>query len=158
MKIYTLVALLILVLAWSASAQTVATDTTLGANLSDSATTMTVSSNTGFTVGNLAYIDSEVVRISAINGTAISIQRGVMGTPARAHDNTEVVITGAAGHFQTRDPDYGEDCTRGAGQASFSPYINVLNGLVWVCSAGLDSRWTAYSTVPVTYSSIPTSY
>lgn len=153
--------LLALLLAWAVAtvqAQTVATTTTLSANVSATATTISVTSGTGFTVNNFAWVDAEQMLIRAVSGTAITVSRGVNGTAARAHDNTERVITGAADYFHTNDPDYGQDCVRGEAQAAFSPWINVRTGTVWVCNAFQNSRWTSYSTLAITYDSIPTSF
>ena len=137
-----------------AAAQTAST-TTISANLSASAQTMVVSSATGFTVGNYAYLDAEAVQISAVNGTQIGIIRGQLGTVGAAHDNGERVITGALAIFRTVDPDYGSDCTRSQNPR---PWINVLAARVWSCSAFDNSRWTATSTVNITYDSVPTSF
>lgn len=150
------------VLCWglSASAQTVATTTTLAADLTATATTMTVTSATGFTVGNQVYIDAEQMQITSISGTAIGIRRGLNGTAARAHDNAERIITGAADHFHTNPPDYGADCARGVGQAAYSPWIDVRGAIVYMCGAsgGGGTAWTATTTLPLTLSSIPTSF
>jgi hypothetical protein len=141
------------------SAQTVANTTTLSAALTSTASVMSVTSNTGFTVNNYAYIDGEAVRITSVSGTSIGIVRGQLGgSPAQAHANSDRVITGASGHFQSRDPDYGAACTKGEGDAAFQPWINVLNGLVWTCDELSTNDWAATKTAPITYDSIPTSF
>lgn len=145
-----LLAAAVLMLALPASAQTVMTNTTLAANLSDTATTMVVSSASSFTVGRYVWIDNEVLQITSITGTTIGIQRGQLGTAAQAHDNTEVVLTGVNNHFQQRDPSFGADCTRGSGDASYSPFINVLSGIAWNCQG---SVWQGSTSKRITYNS-----
>ena len=157
---------LLVLAAWPAQAQRLLTTTTLNANLAATDATMTVSSSTGFTVGQLALIDAEVVRITNLNGVAgtstlISITRGVDGTQQRAHDNAErMIVTLQNNDFHNTDPDYGADCVRGAGQAAISPWANTRTGVIFMCgesSAG-GTAWTATSTIPLTYGSIPTSF
>jgi hypothetical protein len=158
LKPLLLIALLTVGLAPAVSAQTLASTTTLAANLSATAQTMSVSSATGFSVGRSALIDFEVVQITSVNGTTIGIIRGQQGTASQAHDNTERIIVGAINHFQMTDPNFGADCTRGAGQATYLPWINVLTGTVWQCDAFLDNRWSATRTQPITFNSIPTTF
>lgn len=139
-----------LLLALPAAAQTVMTNTTLAANLSETDTAMRVTSATSFTVGRYVWIDNEAAQITSISGTLIGIERGQLGTAAQAHDNAEMVLTGVNNHFQQRDPSFGADCTRGAGDASYSPFINVLNGIAWNCQGGI---WQGSSTKRITYNS-----
>lgn len=141
---------LVLLPVW-AQAQTIATATTLAAALAIGAQTMTVTSATGFTVGNYAMIDAEAVQISSITGTAIGIQRGQLGTVTQAHANAERVYTGVLGHFQQRDPSFGAACTRGQGDAAFQPWFNALNGVNWVCLA--SGVWNGTKTPIITYNS-----
>lgn len=142
------------------SAQSIAgaTTTTLSANVAVDATTINVTSGTGFTVGNFVWADYEQLLITSVSGTAVGVRRGVNGTRAMAHDNTERVITGPADHFHTNDPDVGQDCTKGVGQGAFSPWINVRSGDIWTCNAFGDNRWNATNVGPKTYNSIPTTF
>lgn len=159
---------LFLVQAGPAYAQRELTQTTLNANLSASDAAMTVTSSTGFVVGQLALIDYEVVRITNLNGTAgtstlIGIQRGVDGTRAAAHDTAKSIwITQQNNDFKQVDPDWSADCTRGTGQAAILPWPNTRTGVLWDCGRALSDltasgRWTATSPLPITYNSIPTS-
>ena len=153
---YVLIAVGLLV-ATPAMAQTVATDTTLAANVTATATTLSLASGTSITVGNFLYIDEEQLLIRAVNDVTITVQRGMNGTAARAHDNAEVVIEGPADHFHTNPPDFGADCTRGEAQATFLPWIDVRSGLVWGCREG-ETNWSATTTQVVTFNSRPTSF
>ena len=157
-------AALVLLGALPAQAQRLLTTTTITENLAATDDTMTVSSSTGFTVGQLVLIDLEVVRITSLNGTAgtsplISIQRGVDGTNARAHDDDErLIVTLQNNDFKQQDPDWGADCTRGTGQAAVLPWVNSRTGVVWSCDRPAATEWTATNTMPITYNSIPTSF
>lgn len=141
----------------SLEAQTVASTTTLSAAITDSATSMTVASATGFTVGNKALIDQEVVLIRSVVGTVIGIARGRGQQPARAHASGNNVTTGASQHFYSRDPEYNDACTRGSAtstnnNATYLPWINDQTGTVWTCTLG--SVWKGTSRAPlVTYAS-----
>jgi len=155
-----LILLLLAVLALSApvQAQTLMTTTTLAANQSATDTVMSVTSATGFTVGNYVWVDSEQQLITAVNGTAISVRRGQNGTRAAAHDNAARIYTGSSDHFKTNDPDYGADCTRGEAQAAFLPWINVRDGVFWTCRAAGTSganTWSGTSPALITYNSRP---
>ena len=160
----TLTKLLLVLIALSlapsvAQAQTIATSTTLSANITATQTTLAVTSNTGYAAGGFLYIDAEQMLIRSVSGsTSVTVQRGVNGTAARAHDNAErVILATVPDYFHTNPPDYGADCTRGEGQVAFSPWIDVRSGFVWLCAAG-GTVWQATSTAAVTYGSIPTSF
>lgn len=72
------------------------TATTLAADLSATALKATLTSGTGFAAGQVAKIDGEYVRITAVNGASVSLaQRGYNGTIAAAHDVLSTVITTA---------------------------------------------------------------
>lgn len=153
-----LAAALILAGAHGASAQVVATRTTLAANAAATDPTITVTSGTGFTVGNMVWVDFEQMRITAVNGAVITVTRGQNGTAAQAHDNTDGVITGAGDHFHTNPPDTGADCTRGSGQAAYSPWIDVRSGWIWVCDNNITADWSGTLKSHKTVDSEPTSF
>lgn len=141
-----------------ASAQTVANTTTLAAAVTATAQTMTVTSATGFTAKNYAWIDQEAVLITSVSGTTIGIQRGQLGTAARAHANARRIITGALNHFQQTDPTtLNGTCARGVGEAAWLPWINARTGVISNCANG-GTAWTQTLTVPLTLNSIPTSF
>lgn len=72
------------------------TTTTLAADLSATANSMTVTSGTGFAAGQAVKIDGEYARITHVNGTSIKLAlRGFVGTAAVAHDALSTVITTA---------------------------------------------------------------
>lgn len=74
------------------------TVTTLAADLSATATKMTLTSGTGFAAKQLAKIDGEYVRIGSVSGAVASgLVRGYNGTVAAAHDLLSTVVTTSDG-------------------------------------------------------------
>lgn len=144
---------MILALPIAASAQTVAATTTLSAAVTATQDFITVASATGFTVGNHVYVEHELMQILSINGTTIRVQRGEAPTRQMAHATSARLFTGAAGpyYFKELDPDYGAACTRGIGQASYLPWINMRTGVVWNCE--FTGVWNGHSFVRITYNS-----
>ena len=146
-------AALVLLAAWPAHAQRLLTYTTLAANVAQADDTISVTSSTGFTVGQLVLIDYEVMRIQSLNGVAgtstlISVQRAVDGTQRRAHDNTAgILVTQINTDFKQIDPAWGADCTDGAGEAAVLPWVNSATGVKWDCQGG---SWRGMTPMPIT--------
>lgn len=137
--------------------------TTLSANVAADDAVINVTSATGFTAGNGVWIGVEELEIVSITGTAIRVSRGQNGTRAMVHDNTDAVLTGVdtggprgGGHFNVVDPNFQEDCTRGTGEASHLPWINVRTGWVWSCDVATD--WTATNVGVRTLNSEPADF
>ena len=159
------VAALVLLCAWPASAQRLLTTTTLSANVAAADTTVSVTSSTGFTVGQLLLVDWEVMRITSLNGVAgtstlISVTRGVDGTSRRAHDNaTVILVTLINTDFHNTDPDWGADCQRGVGQAAILPWPNTSTGDIFNCpTTGAAQTWRVTNVVPRTNDSLPSAF
>ena len=148
---YLLAAALVLGSVVPSAAQTLAAATTLSAAIDGTQTTFAVASATGVTAGNNLIVDQEVMAITAVTGTTVTVRRGQMGTAAQSHANAERVYSGASNHFQVRDPSVGAACTRGTGDAAYQPYFNVRSGVNWVCLA--SGVWNGVSTMPITYNS-----
>ena len=150
---------LAVLLLWSvpASAQRLIVNTTLAANLSATDTTVSLTATTSVATGQFAFVDREVMVVTSVNTTAntITVQRGQGGTAAAAHDNAERIFITAGGDYHTTDPDYGQDCTRGSGQATVLPWINTRTGNIWSCWPA-TSAWNGTNTAPLTYNSIQT--
>lgn len=121
----------------TAYSQTVPTSTTLSAAMADDRTTrMTVASATGFvaSTGTLDYgvfVEHEFMRITAVSGTTITVQRGQSRTNATPHPSGARVWVGRYGSSATGDtaggpfiqsPLYGS-CT--ASGVAFLPLIQV---------------------------------
>lgn len=149
----------LLVLFWAPlSAQRLIVNTTLSANLSATATTASLTATASVAAGQFAFVDREMILVTSVNTTAntITIQRGQGGTAASAHDNAERIFITAGGDYHTTDPDYGQDCNRGVGQAAVLPWINLRTGNIWVCPGGTDRAWIGTNTMPLTFNSIQT--
>jgi hypothetical protein len=75
------------------------TGTTLALPCTATAQVLSVTSATGFAVGNFARLNDEFVYVNAIVGTDITVQRGRWGTLARAHGILSVIATGLPADF-----------------------------------------------------------
>lgn len=67
--------------------------TALSAGVSAGATTWNVTSGSGnyFTVGDMVLASSEIVRVTAINSDALTVDRAEQGTSAAAHTTTDTI-------------------------------------------------------------------
>ena len=138
---------------------TCTTRTTLAANAAADDSVINVTSATGFTANNKIWVDFEQMHIISVTGTLIRVRRGDNGTRSEAHDNADAVFTGDPAHFQTSDPNFGQDCTRGTGQAAYLPWINVRTGWMWTCDNGLTTTdWRATQKGLRTLDSEPTTF
>lgn len=138
--------------AWPAQAVTALSSTTLAAAVTDvNASSISVTSATGFTVGYGLYVDREYMVITSISGTRIGVARGWGGTVAKTHLNAATVIVGPAAAFQTVDQS--GSCV--VANQLYSVLINISNGNIWLCRSISGSvYWTATNTAYLTYNSI----
>ena len=148
MKRFALSILLVLALAVSGAAQTATTSTTLSAAVTSvSATTFRVTSATGFVANTTwAYVDRELVRVLAVSGTTISVQRGANGTAPATHASSAVIYVGPFDIFRSYDP--AGSCT--ATNERYLPQINQSTGTLWNC---VNSKWQGTSFGPLAVSS-----
>jgi hypothetical protein len=66
--------------------------TTLSADIDASTTSISVASAMGFSGGNFRIlVDSEIMKVTGVSGTTLTVVRGQEGTPATAHSNGAVV-------------------------------------------------------------------
>lgn len=137
-----LIAAVLFVLPWSASAQLAPVTTTLAAAMTDSSSqTMTVASATGITassasVTTMALIDGrEVVQVRSISGTLVGITRGISGT-ATPHLSGASVVVGIPQFFQPKDKVGGTSCT--AANEPVLPVYVPQTGHRWNC---IGSVW-----------------
>ena len=87
-------------------------ETTLSAAITETANTLQVASATGITAPNFTtgagvtylYVDYEMMVVTAVSGTLISVIRGIFGTRQVAHSNTQGVIAGLYSDFQNFVP------------------------------------------------------
>lgn len=67
--------------------------TTLGADVASSATTVTVASGAALSPGHLLQINDEYLTVTAVNGSTVTVVRGMNGTTAAAHTSGDTVQT-----------------------------------------------------------------
>ena len=156
---FTLLAFAALAFAAPAFAQASLTQTRLATRISSpSQTVITVSSGTGFAVGNLVYIDREAMLTRAVATATITVSRGYAGTAATEHVNGSIVWTGVAHYFYFGDPNPGA-CV--PNQQAVLPYINVLTGNIWYCrndwGAALGGKWQGINETPF-FASLPVTH
>jgi hypothetical protein len=73
--------------------------TTLAGACTSYENTINVTTATGFVAGSYCQVDSEIMKIMAVNGTSIDVSRGVRGTLAVAHTVYALVCVGTAAEF-----------------------------------------------------------
>ena len=97
-----------------------ATTTTIneGATFTNSDTTLTVTSATSLLVGDYLRIDDELLQITGISGTDLTVTRGSLGTTAASHNNgatvtryTQVQIVSLQFFIFTEEIDNGSGAT-----------------------------------------------
>lgn len=144
----------------SASAQTALTQTTLSAAVSGNAgysgvtaglqNQVTLASVTGVVapfnssvVQSVIYVDREAMAVMGVNTTTkiVTVQRGFFGTQANPHATGTMVLLGqfnnlGQNNFLSYDPSGA--CT--AAQTTSTPWLDVLNGLQWICST-ITGTW-----------------
>ncbi len=127
---------LLLVLVSTSWAQATLTSTTLSAAVtSTSDQTFRVASATGFTAKTtVAYVDQELVDVTAVSGTTISVVRGVSGTRSSTHASGIRIYVGPPYYFSSYDR--AGSCT--ATNERVLPIINTVTGNIWDC---VNSTW-----------------
>jgi hypothetical protein len=132
----------------TAQAQTALTSTTLSAAVADARVgTVAVTSATSFTVGNLMYVDKEAMRITAVNGTLISVVRGTNQTPSTLHASLANVLTGSPSAFTSATTSMSGTCT---GAATYAPTIDVRSGDMYYCLTTTTASVSVWQKNPYT--------
>ena len=150
---FTYLLMVVLLLAFglvdNSLAQTAITATTFSAAVTNSATRVAVASATGFTAssGTVTYVlfaDREAMRITAVSGTTISVERGWGQTVQTAHISGAAVYVGRAGAANadgSGGPFVGNSpagaCTRA--NVLTLPLINIANGKMYNCFS--NGQW-----------------
>ena len=129
-------ALALILSAGVAFAQTTVSSTTLAAAFSITSTQLNVASATGIEVNDLMAIlngqkVAEVVRVRVINGTFITVSRGVAGQVV-GHASGATLYHGPEGQFRVGGQDPIGTCTRASEQ--FLPRINRSTRTLSQCS------------------------
>ncbi len=73
--------------------------TTIAAAITAEATQFNVTSATGFAAGNWLRVNDEFMYVHAISSTTVTVQRGRLGTLARAHGILSIAVTGLPSEF-----------------------------------------------------------
>lgn len=106
--------------------------TTLSGAVAAGATRILVASATGFAAGKYIKVDSEYMEIQAVNGTAIDVRRGCMGSADRAHANGAAVVlaANAGADFSTINLDSKEEVATysAAGAIAVRPGKHIILG------------------------------
>ncbi len=137
--------------------------TSTGANsfvLTSASATPSTATSGAPAAGQCLYVERELMQITAISSTRVTVIRGTGGTSAALHPTGAVVFTSACAAFRATDP----VSTAGVGNGSLPslkacttatmgsrPFINVLNGNVWLC---ISSVWSATNAMVITYNSV----
>ena len=151
----------LLALAMPSVAQSRLTSTTLSAAVTQTQNFITVGSATGFTASSatgtqyIVYVNKEAMRITGVNGTRITVERGNAGTQTPHASGTRVMV-GAAGSSSAGNVTGGPfvrnspagACTRSA--VATLPVINITNGVWYNCNGGVWLPQTGISDVPNT--------
>jgi hypothetical protein len=102
--------------------------TTLNASCAASDTQVQLTSTTGVVPNTRLWIDRELLAVIDLGiGTWVLVRRGVDGTAAGPHGSMAVVTLGRADQFFQDDP-----VGLPPSPIQVSPYINVLNGKMWI--------------------------
>lgn len=75
------------------------TATTLAGAIDAFQNTLQVTSGTSVTAGQMARIDNELVKIQGVNGTVVTVFRGIRGTKALAHNDLADFVHGPQADF-----------------------------------------------------------
>ncbi len=134
LNILTLAAVL-LVLQATAYSQSQPTFTTLSSAITDQrATRIAVTSATGFTASTgtrdyAVFIDNELMRITNVSGTQITVQRGYTNTNATSHKSGAIAIVGLVASQAAPDTAGGvfiQSPARGSCSPSSYPYLPLI--------------------------------
>lgn len=119
------------------AAQQTINSTTLAAAATATTSTFSVASASTIATGQVAYVDREMVLITGISSTTLTVTRGYNGTLAVAHDSGALIYTGPPNYFYQND--VAGPCV--ATNEVATPHINAALGNIFVCS---DSEWVRY--------------
>ena len=149
-KIKNILALAIFALTGlTAFGQVTMTTTTLASSLTNTATTVNLTSATGvvapsFAVPNqptgnqtILYVDREAMFVTAINGTVASVLRGYRNTISEGHANAATVYVGPPSYYSDNDLDHYGSCV--ATNELALPRINIATGHIFSC--GTSGQW-----------------
>jgi len=140
-NILTLSIALVLAASLPVLAQTTTNTTTFNEAVDATETTITITSATGVVAGDYAYADGEAMLVTAADTTAntIDVQRGVLGTAARAHISGQLVYIEQPGAFVGAGVRRFGACT--ATDYDYLPEINPVLAEKYACK---DGQWVLF--------------
>jgi len=147
---------------WASSvgAQTFITTTTLASAVTATQSSIIVTSAAGaWTIGNYAYVDYEVLKITNVSGTLIGVARQQFGTKANAHASGTTILAGNGGHFRNMAT-YQHSPPVGACVRSSQPYLPIIDytsGNIWTCNSS-SAKWIGTNTAALVYNSIMNTF
>jgi len=141
---FTFVALLavgVLTFAPQAYAQTTTNTTTTTEAVDNTETNITLTSASGSVAGDYLYMDGEAMLVTAVDTTNndVDVQRGMLGTVARAHISGQLVYLEQPGAFVAQSIRRFGACT--AADYDYLPEINPVLAEKYACK---DGQWVAY--------------
>jgi len=107
--------------------------TTLAAAAPKAHPQIVVASATGITVGMELFSGHEAMLINAINGKVLTVQAGIDGSRAEAHNSGDAVYVAIQSSFKQHDP---ESTCSPISTTNAAAYINVVGATVWTCGPG----------------------
>lgn len=116
--------------------------TTLTSTLGAGDTRIQVASTSGIMPGTFLYLDGELVLVVGLDlDPWLRVKRGVEGSSSIPHASSVTVYIGRGDQFYGSDP-----IGRPPAVIPVSPYINVINGAVWLAQgdtipSGTANRW-----------------
>jgi hypothetical protein len=85
----------------------------------------------------LLYVDRELMKVNAVSGTTVTVQRGFGGTQPTAHASGAKVWTGPARYYAKVEPAPNTSCSN----AAVLPLVAPSTGRVWDCG---NDKWTTF--------------
>lgn len=87
------------------------------------------------------YVDRELMLVIAVNGTTLTVARGIQGTVAAPHNTGAMVLVGKPYWFYAFDPGgsaaaqgYVSGVTCVLNNVLVSPWVNIRTGAQWYCN------------------------
>lgn len=133
------------VMAISGWAQATLRSTTLSAAVNATQTTITVASATGITTGMSVWVKGgmELMEVTAISSTTLTVRRGQNGTQSHAHASAAVVYIDLDEYFNSQPFARGGACTSTA--EVVLPQVNTRLGNIYDCK---NSLWVEVAKPP----------
>lgn len=127
--------------------------TGFAANVAASDTQVVLLSTSGIVPGVFLFANRELFKVVGLTGVgnAVSVLRGQEGTPTSAHGTAETVYVAQGYQLFSQDP----TGLPGVSAVLANPYINVVNGTVWVVQGddvGSGTGARSWQPISTTYS------